>query len=318
MNGITILRNHTELATRDHWTQAIADWLLNFNSPQTSATYERALNQFSQFAGNGMVTQSTVIAFKTYLGTKENPETNERPDSDSTINLKLSALSSFFKFVVERGLMSANPVDGVKRLSVKPYGKATYLNAADNQDMRLLEQPDTATLIGKRDYAILLLLLTTGVRVSALVNATVADVKKHATGYILYYTNKGGATESAQLLPFVHEALKVYLKARSSAGKHAPLFETIETNRTGKQVKPLTRNAITAMISRYAKAAGLHHVTAHSLRHTAAMVAAKQGTVAQVKAFLRHKSARTTAIYLDHVADSDVSEITKAVGSRYS
>lgn len=301
MSNITIV---------NHWTQAAHDWLLNLNSERTRETYSRAWQAFIEFAGNGMVTQSTLIDYKVQL--------KADGQADSTINLKLSALSSFFKFVVERGLMSTNPVDGVKRLSVKPYGKATYLNAADNQDMRLLEQPDTATLIGKRDYAILLLLLTTGVRVSAIVNATVADVKKHATGYILYYTNKGGETESAQLLPFVHEALKVYLKARSSAGKHAPLFETIETNRTGKQVKPLTRNAITAMISRYAKAAGLHHVTAHSLRHTAAMVAAKQGTVAQVKAFLRHKSARTTAIYLDHVADSDVSEITKAVGSRYS
>lgn len=313
MSNQLILRNQTDLSTEraDLWTQAANDWLMNFNSERTRESYSRSWAAFIAFTDKrpGDVTQSDVIAFKA--------ERVDKGMADSTINLNLSALSSFYRFAIERGLLETNPVAGVKRRPVKPYGKATWLDPDTDQDIALLQQPDTDTLIGKRDYAILLILLTTGIRVSAVAGARVGDVQRGAKSVRLTYVNKGGESETAELLPFVHEAIVDYLSARGFVEVGDKLFVTIRSNRTSFHVKPLSRHAITGMVSRYAEAAELHHVTAHSLRHTAAMVAQKYATMAEIKTLLRHKSIRTTGIYLDHVGDPDVSKVTRAIGKRY-
>lgn len=303
------------------WHQTVFDWLGNLNSPRTRRAYAQAWRDF--LAAMDLrhpleVTHSHVIAYKEYLSTQCSPHTG-RPYSQTTINLRLSALSSFFAHTRQRGLVDHNPVDGVTRKHVKPYGKATHLNVRRGEHRRFLDQIDTATLQGKRDYAIMLLFLTTGVRVSVVASAALGDVEQRGSEWVLVYQQKGGETDAARLTAIM-PALGEYLVARGVSLKdaHRPLFVATPRGqrimqRTGHRTdreKPLSSTTLNNLVRKYARRAGLDGITAHSLRHTAAMHASQKGTIGEVSRLLRHKSIRVTTIYLEHVDVDSADRLT--------
>jgi site-specific recombinase XerD len=102
--------------------------------------------------------------------------------------------------------VAENPVKDVKRYSVNPYGKATFLNL--EQQKHLLAQVDRDSEQGRRDYAMLLLFLTTGMRVSVLTSAYVRDIEWTGSEIVLNYTNKGSAAEQARITAFWRPKLK--------------------------------------------------------------------------------------------------------------
>ncbi|MAU10632.1 MAG: hypothetical protein CL607_12475 [Anaerolineaceae bacterium] len=306
----------------DAWERAYTAWLLNFNSARTRQAYNAALLQFFDLAHKHVsdVDQADVIAYKTWL--------TEQGYAQSTTNQRLAALSSFYTYAMDQGLCDDNPATGVKRKAMNPYGKASYLDTSEDQHRTLLAQPDRDTLQGLRDYAIMLTLMTTGLRVSALADATIADLKPTHAGHVLEFENKGGEISQKKIQPQAVAAIRAYLKKRPDnptrslalprqSRQAPPLFATIPSPRSKHGGEPLSRHAITKMISRYAKAAGLHHITAHSLRHTFAVMAQKYGTVAEVSAALDHKNTRVTTIYLDHVNTTSVDALFDKVGDLF-
>jgi|MDTG01.1.fsa_nt_gb site-specific recombinase XerD len=305
--------------TTDAWQQTYTAWLLNFNSDRTRQAYNAAVLQFFELAHKhaSQVEQADAIAYKAWL--------TKQGYAQSTINQRLAALSSFYTYAIDKGLCSENPTAGVKRKAINPYGKASYLDTEADQHRTLLDQPDRDSLQGLRDYAVMLTLMTTGLRVSALADATTADLKPTQAGYVLQFENKGGETSQKRLQPQAVAAINAYLAKRKDkptsslalpgqTRKAGPLFATVPSPRSKKGGEPLTRHAITKMISRYAKAAGLHHITAHSLRHTFAVMAQQHGTVAEVSAALDHKNTRVTTIYLDHVNTASIDALFDKVG----
>ena len=95
-----------ELATAGDladWRRAALDWSQNLKSEKTRKTYLEAWGDFLAFVGlpPAAVTQSDVIAYKTHLKTDVSPHT-KKPYSQSTVNLRLSAVSSFYAFAVGR------------------------------------------------------------------------------------------------------------------------------------------------------------------------------------------------------------------------
>lgn len=320
--GIITTSQPTTLTTVDSsaWANAADDWLSNFNSKRTQRAYMQAWRDFLAFVDRDatQVTQSDVIAYKGLL--------TDSGKSQSTINLRLSALSSFFSFAVERGLCANNPADGVKRKAVNPYGKATYLNAQKDEHHRFLAQIDLGTIQGKRDYAIMLLFLTTGVRVSAVTSAYMRDLEQRGSDWYLNYTNKGGEADSAKLSQPVMAAIRDYLATRGSLTDNSPLFTATERGkqaaRRSKRIttyteRPLSATTINNLVRKYARAAGLEGITAHSLRHTAAMKAMEHGTVNEVSKFLRHKNTRITTIYIDHIDTSSADSLTDELSAEY-
>jgi integrase len=236
----------------------------------------------------------------------------------------LSAISSFFAYAQQRGLVEANPVDGVTRKNVNPYGKATHLNVEKGEHLLFLEQIDTDTLQGKRDLAMMLIFLTTGVRVSVVANAYLGDIEQRGSEWVLVYQQKGGETDAARITSIM-PAVMDYLTARgvSLEDAHLPLFGAtprgkLIMERTGheaEQERPLTTTTINNLVRKYARRAGLDGITAHSLRHTAAMHASQKGTTAEVSKFLRHKSIRVTTIYLEHVDIECADRLTDELAS---
>lgn len=308
------------------WQRAALDWLLNFNSENTRRNYRRAINAFFAFcpAAPDVVTQSDVLRYRHAL---------EQAGYDATtINLRLAGLSSFYRFAVGRGLCADNPCDGVKRKAVNPYGKATFLDGQRGQDIELLNSVDRKTEKGRRDYAILLLLLTTAVRVDAVAGLRLSDLRIQGETVYMQYRNKGGEIVEKRLQPVVVRALNDYFDTRPEVSDDSPLFALTARGKRGTRnlfaqsavvpstEQPLSVTGIERVVRRYAdKAFGPGHgITPHSLRHTAAMNAVMGGaSVIEVARLLRHKSLRVTTVYIQHISDKADDSISEKLGRRY-
>lgn len=308
------------------WQQAALDWLMNFNSASTRKTYRHAVNSFfaSCTKPPEQAAQSDVLRFRYEL--------EEAGYNQTTINQRLAGLSSFFAFAVGRNLRPDNPCDGVKRKAVNPYGKATFLDGTNGQDLQLLRVIDRKTDKGKRDYAILVTLLTTAVRVEAVANLRIRDLRGQGDMVFMQYTNKGGEVIEKRLQPVVIRAIVDYMDTRREMTEDSPVFVMTPRGRRGTENlntytehvvdtdKPLTSRTIQKLVKYYAdKAFGPGHgITPHSLRHTAAMNAIQNGaSVIEVSRLLRHKNLRVTTIYIQHVSDKADDSISEKLGKRY-
>ena len=297
-------------------------------SEKTRKTYLEAWGDFLAFVGlpPAAVTQSDVIAYKTHLKTDVSPSTG-RPYSQSTVNLRLSAVSSFYAFAVGRQLRADNPVEGVKRESVTPYGKATWLSPEEGEDLAFVGAIDQTTDQGRRDYALALLYLTGAFRVSEVAGLTVGNLRRQGRRLLVTYRRKGGEVEEVALALEAAEALDAYLAGRGELRPKAPLFVATEKGkraaaaigRYGEEEKPLTTRAIRYLVKTYAtKAFGESRgIRPHSLRHTAAQAASMEGaTLAEVSRLLKHANVGITSIYLHSTNKSDA-KTAALLGNRY-
>lgn len=299
-NSITIHQPSalsTELAV-DPWQRAYALWLADLRSVRTRQAYRAAWEAFYKFIPLhvGEVDHEHIRAWKFHL------EKSRRP---ATVNQHLSAISSFYKFVNRNYayLRDDNPCTNVLQLKVNPYGKATLL--VDDQDVTLLRSIDRSTIEGKRDYAIILLFLTTGVRLAAIASATPDDLRRQGATMFFHYVGKGAKDYMKRLPPNTVKAINEYTYANPYA-PNGLLFD-------------MTRRQIQHMVKRRCDAAfgAGHGIKVHSLRHTAANNAAKSGSVQDVRALLDHESTRVTAIYLDHITQEQGERLSEQLDSRY-
>jgi len=134
-------------------------------------------------------------------------------------------------------------------------------------------------------------------------------------------------TVERELDPYTVAAVEGYLITRNRLAEDSPLFvATEEGQRTsvhtghGAAERPLTARTVHRLVRKYAdRALGKGHgIHPHSLRHTAAMEAARHGTVSEVSKLLRHKNTRITTIYLDHVDDSATYHLTETLGKVFA
>lgn len=303
----------------EDWQQAALDWASNLRSERTREAYLAAWRDFLAFVEKPpfAVTQSDVIAYRRHLKTKPSPATG-RLVGQSTINQRLSALSSFYAFAKGRGLGATNPADGVKRESVTPYGRATWLNVREGDDKKLLDQIDTSTTQGKRDRAILAIFLNRGLRVSELVGLTVGDLFHEGPTIRATVTRKGGKVEDINLGRVASQALAAYLKTRGELREGDPVFTATERGRRAARAvgrygegeeKPLTARAVRYLVKTYCNRlyGPGHHFRPHSLRHTAARRLDQEGaSFRAISSFMGHKSGRVTTVYLQALAgDAD-------------
>src|SRR5262245_48229207 len=150
---------------------AAAEWFANLENKHTREAYQRDVSSFIRFVGIRhpddfrKVTRAHVIAWRDSLA----------PASPATVRRHLSALSALMDYLCEKNAIAHNPVDGVARPSEGANeGKTPALS--DAQARKLLEAPPADTLKGKRDRAILAVLLYHGLRRSELCALRVKDL----------------------------------------------------------------------------------------------------------------------------------------------
>ena len=161
----------------------------------------------------------------------------------------------------------------------------------------LLASCDRRRTVGRRDYAILLLLVRLGLRSSEVAAMRLHDVDWRA-GEILV-RGKGGRQDRLPLPVDLGEALVGYLRLRPRTESRAVFMKVLAP------VEPLTRRGVSGAVARACARAGVPPAGAHRLRHTAATRMLRAGaSLPEIAQVLRHQQLKTTAVYakVDHAA----------------
>ncbi len=176
----------------------------------------------------------------------------------------------------------------------------------------MLRVPDRRTLQGKRDYAILLLLLTTGLRKAEICNLKLGDLKTYRNQAVIDVVGKG---KKFRRIPIKNEttliAIQDYLKAsKNGVNSEYPMFFTLGKHGPYEQ-RCLTPKAVDCLVKSVAKKALIHkRIHPHVMRHTFATTLLDKGNdLRTVQALMGHSHIRTTETYLHSTDDKKVEAI---------
>lgn len=210
----------------------------------------------------------------------------------STVARKLATLRSFYKFMVKRGNLGANPVAAI-RTPKQEKRLPKFLEIEDIE--RLMSNCDVSTLLGARDRAILEVLYSTGIRVSELVALEVADVDLQQS--IVRVRGKGKKQRVIPLGPGAVKAILHYLDLRrTNATPGKPYPDALFINKHGER---LSTRSVRRKLDKYLLSAGLDlSVSPHTLRHSFATHLLSGGAdLRTVQELLGHASIQTTQHY---------------------
>ena len=210
----------------------------------------------------------------------------------TTIARKLSAIRSFFKFLVKKRIISENPAEMV--LTPK-QDKTIPIYLSVDEMFRVLDSIQTDTLLGLRNRAIFETLYSSGIRVSELANMNLSDVDFSAAVVRVF-----GKGNKQRIVPVGQKALAAINAYRTQIERHTdrealkdgPLF----LNRFKKRLTP---RSIARILKKLVEAVGLlTPVSPHALRHTFATHMLDAGAdLRVVQELLGHKSLSTTQRY---------------------
>ena len=240
------------------------------------------------------MTHAHVIAWRKDL--------ESRDLAPATIRRKLSALSSLYAYQCDRNAMLHNPVLGVRRPpSVNHEGATPALG--DDQALLLLEAPPADTLKGKRDRAMLAVLLYHGIRREELCKLKVGDIQSRQGVWHLRIEGK-------------RERCAIYLSRSARSASSPPIwrqrnmgtrptgrwFRPVKNNTTGTLVKPLHKSSVWDMVRLYTRQIGIAgtapRLGVHAMRVTAATNALEHGAdITKVQEWLGHTDISTTRLY---------------------
>jgi len=216
--------------------------------------------------------------------------------SPFTVSSYIVAVRKFFSFL-ESTIGYPNIASGIKG-AVRSRGFRKDPLTID-QVRELLNSIDRSAIQGSRDYALLNLMLHTGLRTIEIIRADVGDISQQSGEATLYVHGKGrdSKDEFVLLTPNATKPIYAYLQARGKVHEANPLFVSLsDRNRNAR----LTTKSIRGIVKRHLREIGIdsERLTAHSLRHTFATVALMNGApLLQVKEALRHSSVETTMVY---------------------
>jgi site-specific recombinase XerD len=270
------------------------------SSPQTIAAYRDTFRLLLRFAHQQTGKQPYQLdlddldapligAFLTHLE-------QDRGNSPRTRNARLAAIHSFYRFAALEHPEHAHTIARVMAIPAKRYERNTLSYLDSGEIKALLSAPDRGTWLGRRDHALLVIMIQTGVRVSELAGLHVCDMHLGAGAHIRV-TGKGRKKRATTLTGETVAVVRQWLAERH--GQPAdPLFPT-------RQGRPLSRYTVGALISKHAATAAAccpslkaKRVTPHTLRHTNAMLLrAKNVDIATIALWLGHESTQTTHIY---------------------
>lgn len=262
------------------------------------------------------ITPEILREFRLWLNRQPvgNGRTGVKTLKKNTQNYHLIALRSFLKYLVKRNIKSLAP-DAIELAKV---GHRQIDVITPSELRRLMDAPDTNTLIGMRDKAILELLFSTGLRVAELCSLS-RDLDLGAEEFSI--RGKGDKVRLVFLSPEAKSAVKKYLDNRKDMGD--ALFTEISERATKAALKkgekdkkagdePLTTRSVQRIIKRYAIKAGISkRVTPHVIRHCFATDLLGNGAdIRSVQMLLGHADISTTQIYT-HVTDSELKRVYK-------
>jgi len=262
-------------------------------SEHTCRAYFRDLLEFEAFL-EGKREQEDLLTIKTVdaLMIREYLAFLYRINKKSTIARKISAIRSFFKFLMRFGVIENNPAEGI--LTPKQE-KTVPVHLSVDEAFHLLDSMTGDSLSDLRNRAMFETLYSTGLRVSELAGINISDLDVH-TGVVRVY-GKGGKERIVPIGRKAIVAIQAYReKLRVECGDPAEKNEALFLN---KNKGRLTTRSIARILDRHAKACGLPSpVSPHALRHTFATHMLDAGAdLRAVQELLGHERLSTTQKY---------------------
>lgn len=216
----------------------------------------------------------------------------------ATINRRLQAVRKFYGFAMETGRMKGNPASQVQ-LVPNPESNPPRVLAPEEVNSLLQAVQEGRPSLVKRDYAIIQLLLQTGIKLGELTELRLTDVQLWGDGEGVLLVGGGnpcgGDGNKCRQVPLnslACAALRDYLRVRPALVRAENLF-------LSQDGSCISRRTVQRLIRVYTKAAGLEDVSAHVLRHTFAVSTLEDTEdLALVARLLGHRCLETTAKYL--------------------
>jgi integrase/recombinase XerC len=227
----------------------------------------------------------------------------------STINQRLQAIRCLCRWAERQGLLKADPAAGVKALRLTQRRQPAGLTEPEVHGL-LRVAGESKRGQAKRNYALLQVLLQTGLRVSELTGLKVGDVQiRDRSGQVRVRQGKGSQEREVPLNASARRALRAYLQLRPEARPEDPLF--LSDRR--RAFSPRAVQTLLQRLARRAKIARLR-VTPHRLRHTFALNYLRQnpGKLVQLANLLGHESLDTTAIYTQPSAEELAEDLERS------
>jgi integrase/recombinase XerD len=221
----------------------------------------------------------------------------DRHNSVRTRNNRLAAIHSLFSYAALHYPEHADTIQRVLAIPVKRYQRMMLTWLTETEVDALLAAPDRNTWTGRRDHALLVLAVQTGLRISELIGLNHADIHL-GSGAHVRCMGKGRKERATPLTKHTVAVIRTWLEEQPGAPTD-PAFPTQPGNR-------LSRDAIEHRLTAYLSIAGSKcrslrgkRVTMHTLRHTAAMRLLQSGTdTAVIALWLGHEQLGTVQIYL--------------------
>lgn len=293
---------HQEIVKFDYSEQA-KPFVLKSLSEETRRTYETHIKEFFLFHNlkhPADVTATDVIRWRDALLKK-----GSRP---ATVTTKLSIVRSFFEYLRASGIVELNPAS-TKLVPTPELPEGLAGRALTPKEVRyLLSGPDRETATGARDYALILLMCRTFLRVSEAANLRVSSFHWSQGRWTLKVKVKGGRERTIPIPQDVKRAIDEYLRIDASnrqtmktGGSDAFLFQADVRRRSFGENKALTTRHLWHLIKKWAGYAGIGKVTPHDLRRTAITRALDLGhTYRQVQNGSGHKHIQSVQKYDHH------------------
>jgi len=275
-------------------------------SPKTVRWITSSLGYFSIFLGsehqdiaaiNGNDLRRFIIALKDRQKFADHPfnKPQQTKISIQSIETYCRAIRAFFGFLYREGFIESNPMEKVKLPRVPQKVVPTF--SANDLD-KLLCQPNKQSNQGFRDYAIILTLVDTAVRISELAELKLDDVD-FENGYLKVM----GKGSKERFVPFGHKVAKALFKYKLKHRAEPVGTENFWLRADGR---PLNAERMEKLISGYGRSAGFKRCYPHKLRHTSAVIYLRNGgDPFSLQKKLGHTSLTMTRHY-SNLADSDV------------
>lgn len=281
--------------TATSWKEAVAYFIASQDVKESSRNlYARTTKLFFEWAEENnrpidTLTRLDILNFKDYQ--------LERGLSSLSVASYLTAIRKFYEWA-EAEKIYPNIAKGIKTPKRVQAFKKQHLT--EEKSIQLLQYFNNNSL---RDYAIVNLILRTGLRTIEVVRANIEDITYKGNTRILKVWGKGrdDREDFVILTEKAYAPIKEYLKTRKNAKGGEPLFTSDSHRNAGER---LTTRTISGLCKSGLVAVGLdgREFTAHSLRHTTAVTILKQGgTLTDAQNVLRHANPATTQIYTESI-----------------
>ena len=258
-------------------------------SHNTEVSYKRDLKKAEEYFEEQNVpdiTKATETNLNSYLLYLERDHM-----SPATVSRNIASLRSFYQYLLRVHRIEDDPSVSLK--SPKVEKKVPEILTVE-EVQKLLEQPNIQTDKGIRDETMLLLLYSTGIRVSELVNLKVEDLNLEV-GYLTCREN--GKERTIPLSAETEEKIRTYMESARTRLLKGRDSEYLFSNCSGS---PMSRQGFWKILKSYSAAAGItKDITPHTLRHSFAAHMLKNGAdIRNVQKMMGHADIATTQMYM--------------------